>query len=317
MRVTGSGMGCPDWPKCFGLFSPPTCACQLPENYREIFLQKRIAKVQRFAIMLDKIGMTEKARQIREDKGIYEHEEFNVAKAWIEYINRIFGVIAGLLTLFFTILALRFKKYKGVLFYAILALIMLVLNAWLGSMVVATNLLPGLVSIHFMLSFLCIFFLMLSMHRLRPFESKGSDNANRKYWQLILAFLLLEVLMGTWARERVEYLQDTNNITQTNGWLNLVAMGSVFFFHRFLPGAIFLLAFWLYLKDRKAGNPGQKGFLALSVIVLVQICFGAFNIVLALPPWSQTIHIVIGSFLPVLAFYYSITKEPQITHTKL
>ena len=118
----------------------------------QLFLEKRIQKVNRFANTLEKFGWAGKAAEIRENKAIYQPEAFNATKAWIEYINRLFGVLAGLFSLAFWLLSFRyFGKMKSVFVCATLGFISLLLNAWLGSIVVATNLLPGIVSLHFML----------------------------------------------------------------------------------------------------------------------------------------------------------------------
>ena len=96
VRSTGSGMGCPDWPKCFGSVIPPTRVDQLPVNYQEIYLTQRLAKNERFVATLEKIGLKNSAEKIANDKSILIEEEFNATKTWIEYINRLLGALAGI-----------------------------------------------------------------------------------------------------------------------------------------------------------------------------------------------------------------------------
>ncbi|RYZ96495.1 MAG: heme A synthase, partial [Sphingobacteriaceae bacterium] len=99
VRSTGSGMGCPDWPKCFDRYIPPTNVSQLPKDYKEKYVAGRIKKNEKFAKYLESMGKKELADSIRHDKNITVPEEFNPAKTWTEYLNRLAGVLAGIFLL--------------------------------------------------------------------------------------------------------------------------------------------------------------------------------------------------------------------------
>src|ERR1700692_1719775 len=100
VRSSGSGMGCPDWPKCFGGYIPPKDISQLPKDYKKKYVAGRIKKNQRFAKTLDVFGYSDLATRIRNDKSILIPEEFNATKTWTEYVNRLIGVISGFFLLF-------------------------------------------------------------------------------------------------------------------------------------------------------------------------------------------------------------------------
>jgi heme a synthase len=99
VRGTGAGMGCPDWPKCFGQYIPPTQVEELPVGYQTLFLERRLKKNERLAKMLDRFGATAVADQIRNDPSVREAEPFNALKTWIEYVNRLLGALTGLFVL--------------------------------------------------------------------------------------------------------------------------------------------------------------------------------------------------------------------------
>lgn len=142
VRSTGSGMGCPDWPKCFGSMVPPTNVDQLPENYQEIYLDKRLAKNERLVATLEKLGFEKTADEIANDKSILIEQEFNPIKTWIEYLNRLVGVAIGLLIIWTVWKSFPLWKLdKWIPILSVASLFLVLFQGWIGSLVVSTNLL--------------------------------------------------------------------------------------------------------------------------------------------------------------------------------
>lgn len=115
VRMTGSGMGCPDWPKCFGQYIPPTDISELPADYKDHYIEIRKTKNEKLAKMIRPLGLDNLANQISEDPSIYEEADFIWQRTWIEYINRLAGATLGILLLasFFTSL-IYWKKKRSI-----------------------------------------------------------------------------------------------------------------------------------------------------------------------------------------------------------
>src|SRR6187402_502953 len=207
VRSTGSGMGCPDWPKCFTRYVPPTDVSQLPANYKQKFVDDRIAKNQRFAKMLDLFGYTELARRIRQDKSISVPEEFNAAKTWVEYVNRLIGVASGifvLLAAFYSFSYWGTNKWIPVL--SVLNLIVIGFQGWLGSIVVSTNLVAWIITVHLILA-LVILAISITTYHLAKVYGKYKLEVSPIIHVVTLVALILsitQIIFGTEVREKID-----------------------------------------------------------------------------------------------------------------
>ena len=303
VRATGSGMGCPDWPKCFGQLAPPTDAKDLPADYKEIFLKKRLKKLERFTNTLDKFGLHERAEMIRQDPKMLEPEEFHPVKAWIEYINRLFGVLSGLFAVILgTLIFYRVTNpvFKYARWWYLMGFALLITNAWLGSLVVATNLLPGMVSLHFLLSFLCLFAFIRAVQEVRPII-KHHNISEKRNWRVLWTLIFLLVIMGTWSREQVDLLRSMGSLINAEGILNFQSMDWIFTVHRY--GSVIVVITGIYMGWNKRNiSFGRNLAFIIASIAFLQIVFGAFHMIFIVPSWVQVLHVVFGSALLTLSY---------------
>src|SRR5690606_21788752 len=228
VRSTGSGMGCPDWPTCFGSWVPPVSVEELPENYKDIYSEYRHGKNERFAKYLEAFGFRETASRILTDESIRKEADFNAAKTWIEYFNRLTGVIIGLLIFAVFIASLRFRKSKPrITVIALLTFLLVGFQGWIGSVVVSTNLTPWTITVHMFLALVIVALLVYLVYQSR----RHSFPVVQPYllWWLIacITVLLSQILFGTRVREEVDQV---SSVLARDFWIT--NLGNDFILHR-------------------------------------------------------------------------------------
>lgn len=300
VRSTGSGMGCPDWPLCFGKIAPPLHADQLPADYKEIFLQKRKTKIERFIKLLENNGMHKEADKIRQSPALLVAHDFNTATAYTEYINRLFGVLTGLFMLLTLFFSFKLPNPNFQVLWSVLATVMIVFNGWLGSIVVDSNLFPGLVSVHFIFAFAAIVFLMLAWHHGKKYSYTSNMLGTYRY---LFLFVFLASVIQIFSGINVRTLVETRFPDEMISLESFLQLGNGFDFHRYFPGIILVALSLLLIKARlqKEQNRLYNLLWILWGIVLLQISTGALNIVMQLPTIAQVGHITLGSLLFVVS----------------
>jgi cytochrome c oxidase assembly protein subunit 15 len=318
VRSTGSGMGCPDWPKCFGSVIPPTAVEQLPENYQEIYLEKRLAKNERFVATLSKLGFNETANQLANDKSIQVEEEFNATKTWIEYINRLIGVVIGLL-----ILATLLKSFslwsqdKWITITAFLSLVLVAFTGWIGSIVVSTNLLAWMITVHMLLALALVAVLLYSHRRAaRLLATKQVTNPMpRKIFGLLLVasiLMLIQVILGTQVREGIDRVSFAMGNMLREEWVGKV--GLVFLVHRSFS-LVLLALHVLYFVWAFKFSPRHSALTywnqVLLLLILLEIVSGMGMAYFGVPAFLQPVHLLFGSMILGVQFILILQLKEQ------
>lgn len=319
VRSTGSGMGCPDWPKCFGSVIPPTSVDQLPKNYQEIYLQKRIAKNERFVATLEKIGFEKTANRIANDKSILVEEEFNATKTWIEYINRLIGVVIGLFILLTVWKSFKLWKVdKWIPINALISLVLVLFTGWIGSIVVSTNLLSWMITFHMLLALALVAVLLYINHRSERLQvNRGVklDVPAKVQWVLIIGtvLMLVQVVLGTQVREQIDQVAVSFGDMLREEWVENV--GITFIIHRsfslILLGVHILYFFWAFRYSVRNSKVNLWSQLLMFVLVF-EIASGIGMAYFGIPAFLQPIHLLLGSLILGIQFMLILQLRDHI-----
>lgn len=274
VRCTGSGMGCPDWPKCFGTWIPPTHESQLPSDYKIKY------KVQ-------------------------GHEaDFNVTKTWTEYGNRLVGALTGIFIFIMLLYSIPFfKDDKQVFYFSLLSFLMVGFQGWLGAKVVDSYLSPIMISIHMAIALLLIGVLWYVYFR----ASRSTWQLNKAFtglasyrsWMWILTVLtFVQILFGTRVREEIDTISYVMNYEERGTWISMLKEN--FQVHRILAYLIAMLTLYIARKtwlDKELGATARKVIYSVVFFISLEVFIGYILVFLQLPAFAQPLHLLTGTII--------------------
>ncbi len=307
VRMTGSGMGCPDWPKCFGYLIPPSERSQLdwkteyPYKTGQVII---VDKDLRIAVKDFKSNISYNPKNWAPYTK-HDYAIFNPIHTWIEFINRLLGAIAGLATLLLLIAAiLRFKKDFLIIIVSFLIVLGMCIQAWLGKIVVDSNLIPYKITIHMGMAFLILFFLVFLLERENKFLKKLPVSATfNSLVAISLILTLVQIIMGTQVRQFVDGQIHYWGLESPAKWLSEAPF--LLYFHRSFSLIVFVvhlaLAFILF-KHRYV----PAVFLSILFLVILEILTGIWMYYFDFPFSSQPLHLLFASLLFGAQTYFMI-----------
>ncbi|MEQ6124932.1 COX15/CtaA family protein [Pseudotenacibaculum sp. MALMAid0570] len=304
VRMTGSGMGCPDWPKCFGYYIPPTSEDQITWKPNASFKKGMIIiKDEALFVAEKEVKTTSEFNNENWEKYTkHDYAKFNKFHTWTEYINRLTSVLAGIpLLLMFIGSFLFWKSNKKITLLSVGVFLLFAFEAWLGKTVVDTNLTPVIITLHMAVG-LVIIALLLQL-RFITTEKNRIYNYNSLFHKLLIisvVFSLIQIVMGTQVRQFID--EQVKLFGFENKEYSLMDPNFKFYFHRSFTIAIVLVNFAMFYLNQVKGL-GYKLVNWILVLLFLETITGILMYYADFPIGTQAVHLLSGALLFGVQFY--------------
>lgn len=296
VKVTGSGMGCPDWPKCFGYYIPPFDEEQVLWKANHEYHAGEMIFWEGDLLKADQDFTT--GELFNENSwSVYDKHDYNIYKPMhtiIEYVNRLVSVFLGIAVLLMIFYGFRSKQKKWVnVVFGFLSLFFIGFNAWLGKLVVDNVLDPTSISYHMLAAFALV--LTLSFAHTNNSESSSFDYPKlyKRVQTFAFFFLLYQLFFGVMLR------QTFDNLTGVSREFWIENAGLNFLVHRsssLIYVALIVITYRI-LKHVPKDSFEWRNFKWVIVLTIGEVISGAVMGYLEVPKGAQPFHVIVSSIL--------------------
>jgi len=304
-RLTDSGLGCPDWPGCYGSASPLGAIAHID------------------------------AAQSAMPTGPVTH-----GKAWVEMIHRYLATAVGVLLLALCAMTWRLRARSGALlspWWATATLVWVCVQGAFGALTVTMKLFPAIVTMHLLGGMLLLMLLAVQAQPYEPRPLVMVRGLRRAIWAM-LALSLVQVALGAWVSTNYAVLACTDfptcqgrwwpetdfehgfalwrelGVGKDGGWLPFAALTAIHLTHRLGAAVVLTGLIALAWALQLSRNPDLKPWaLRLALVALWQLASGLSNVVLGWPLLAAVAHTGGAAALLVLLTLL-LTRVHQSAH---
>ena len=309
VRLSDAGLGCPDWPGCYGQITAP-----------------------------------DEAEEITRAQVAYSINHIDSGKAWKEMIHRYFAATLGLLILVMAYIAWRNRtNQQQPVLLPILLVALVIFQGLLGMWTVTLLLKPSIVTLHLLTGLLTLsllFWLVLKQIHFQKQLQKYTSAMQLRLWaRASLLVLIIQIFLGGWTSTNYaalycidfptcqgQWIPDMNikdayqffsevGVNYEGGVLSHEAGVTVHFMHRLGALITFIvvsgLAITLLIKEKLLLI--KQISLAILTLLLLQVSLGIANVLLLLPlPIAVSHNAIAAALLLALIVLNYVLHTPLI-----